>query len=131
MLLQEGRVVFFFFKHNFVIDFLGIHHISQSYLFPSPSISALYPCSIPPLHKRKLKKILIKKNNNQKSTVLLCLSILSIISSFILMALRPAVYHVVDTFVQTTLFANVLCVVCCQSSSRLLASDTPSILKPH
>lgn len=115
MSLQEERAVYYFFlkKHNFIIDSLEIsHHIHQSHPFPSPSILALYPCIIA-LPGENLKKII------KRSILLLHLSHLSINSSFVLMALGPAVCHSAYTFGQA---ANVHCVVCCQSGSRPLVS---------
>lgn len=68
--------------------------------------------------------------NNKNSTSLLRVSGLSIASSFLLVALETAVYHLI--FVQTVLLADVHWVMCCWSGgSRLLPLGTPSILDPR
>lgn len=70
-------------------------------------------------------KTKIKQTN--KTTSLFRLSSLSIISSFLSVALGAAV----DPLVQTALLSNVHWVMCCWSGSRPLTTRTPLILEPH
>lgn len=79
------------------------------------------------MNKCKGKTNKQKTNKQTKTTLLFCLSCLSIPSSFALASLGAAVYHAVDPCVQTALFANVHYAMCCWSDSRPLTA----ILDPH
>lgn len=88
--LQDLLVVY---KHVSVFPYLlplkEMYHVPQLHSFPGPSVSVLHSCSFP--HQRK------QNNKTKQNILLLCLSYLTIISSFIAVALGasacPSVTH--------------------------------------
>lgn len=79
------------FLKIFVNDSLGIlHHVPQFHSFPISSMSSLHPYSFP--YQRK------QNNKTKQNILLLCLSHLAIISSFVVVALGASVSYSVHPY---------------------------------